>query len=105
MDIINLTPHKINIYNEDGQEVMEVAPSGTVAKITTIRKKIGDILGIPIYKTVTGDPEGLPEQKPKTLYVVSGMFRSIVSRADLYQPGELLRDEDGNPIGCVGLSQ
>jgi hypothetical protein len=104
--IINLTPHEINIFNENGDElVMSVEPSGTIARIATERERIMYILDVPIFITKTGQAEGLPEPKPGIIYIVSGMFRSHAGRSDLYQPGELLRDDEGRPIGCIGLSQ
>jgi len=27
------------------------------------------------------------------------------AREDVFSPGELLRGEDGQPIGCIGLTQ
>jgi hypothetical protein len=105
MKIVNLTPHKINIYNEAREQIFVIVPSGTVAKITVFMEKVGDILGVPIFKTTIGQPEGLPERSEGIIYIVSGMFRSHVKRDDLYQPGELLRDDEGRPIGCIGLSQ
>jgi hypothetical protein len=105
MNIVNLTPHKINIFNEDNEEITVIDPSGIVAKIGTKRKKIATVLSIPFFLTEIEQPEGLPEPAEGTIYIVSGMFRSHVDRPDLYQPGELLRDDEGRPIGCIGLSQ
>lgn len=105
MNIINLTPHNINIYNENGDPVLIVKPTGTIARIGEKREKTGTILGFPIFKTIVGEPESCPPQIEDTIYIVSGMFRSHVNRSDLYQPGELLRDGEGRPIGCIGLSQ
>jgi hypothetical protein len=105
MNIVNLTPHNINIHNEDGEQVMVIGPSGSIAKIAIERKKVKTILGFPVFNSTPSGPEGLPPEKPDTIYIVSGMFRSHVQRPDLYQPGELLRDGEGQPIGCTGLSQ
>jgi hypothetical protein len=105
MNIVNLTPHKINIFDENGNEIAVIEPSGTIAKIGMTRERSGFLAGIPTFKTVLGDPEGLPPKLDGVIYIVSGMFRSHVQRPDLYQPGELLRDDEGRPIGCIGLSQ
>lgn len=103
--IINLTPHQINIYNEEKELVTEVAPSGVVARVSVKRGRKGAIDGIPLFVTAYGAVENLPEQDGNT-YIVSGLVRAAAGdRFDLYQPGELLRDADGRPIGCIGLSQ
>jgi hypothetical protein len=110
MNIVNLTPHTINIYDENHTEILAVPPSGNIAKISVNREKVASVRmpmgsNIPIFETTSGEPEGLPEEKLDTILIVSGMFRAHVNRSDLYQPGELLRDENGQPIGCVGLSR
>jgi len=105
MNIVNLTPHELNVFNEDGQSVATIPASGQVARISVERKQIGDINGIPLFETKIGEPTGLPERQPDAIYVVSYMFRANFDREDLWQPGELLRNEAGQPIGCIGLSR
>lgn len=105
MDIINLTPHEINIYNDNKSLVVSVPPSGELVRVNVLREKVEIEDGIEFYKTVVGEVTGLPAKKKDTIYIASGMVRSHVKRADLWQPGELLRDDKGRPIGCVGLSQ
>lgn len=106
MNIVNLTPHSINIYNTDKQLIRTIEPSGMIARINTVKETVGEIDGIPLFETrITSEPVGLPPAEDGTIYIVSGIFRSIFDRADLCQPGELLRDSSGNPIGCIGLSR
>ncbi len=104
MKIINLTPHELNIY-DDKALVMAIPPSGRIARIGIEKDLIDTINGIPVFQSKAGEPEGLPDQAENTIFVVSGIFRSVCPRQDLYQPGELLRNESGQPIGCIGLSQ
>jgi hypothetical protein len=105
MDIINLTPHTLNIFNEAGEEIAVLPPSGQVARVATSKQLLEVRGGIPLYVTELGDIEGLPEPEDGTIFVVSGLFRSACSRPDLWQPGELLRNEAGQTVGCIGLSQ
>lgn len=111
MNIINLTPHSINIHNEDERLIMTVEPSGKIARIGTTTVKTGHVGNVPLFETkVTGEPvvvgdTPFPEEQLDTIYIVSGLFRSHFSRPDIYQPGRLLRDGDGKPVGCIGLSQ
>lgn len=103
--IVNLTPHAINICNEDGEPIVTVEPSGEIARIDVSRRIMGMINGIiPVFSSQMGMPYRLPSRIENTIYIVSGMFKAQVDRSDLYQPGELLRNEKRQPIGCIGLS-
>ena len=109
MKILNCTPHALNIYNESGVLVNTVEPSGTVARVTVTRKLVGIVYDMPVYKTTYGEIDGLPEydESKMDFVVVSGLVRSALkdTRPDVYQPGELKRDDDGRVIGCIGLTQ
>ena len=106
MKFINLTPHVINILAEDGGRILELAPSGGIARVASTSVKIGDVDGVPFFETKLGEPEGVPEPEAGTTFVVSGLLRAACpGRDDLMQPGRLVRDETGKPIGCIGLSR
>jgi len=109
MEIINLTTHSLSLYNEAGELVLEVPPSGTVARVKTLAVKAGETPeGVPLYQTEFGGIEGLPAPQPDTIYAVSALVRGhpdVQARLDVYSPGRLLRDEDGRPIGAVGLTR
>lgn len=116
MKIINLTPHDIQIMNEDKEIVKIIPPSGKVARLESEKEIVGTSIfpGILFFKTKYGIPVLLnefdqtfqfPPQTENKLYIVSGLFRAGCPRSDLWQPGELVRDNEGQPIGCIGLSQ
>jgi hypothetical protein len=106
MKLVNLTPHTIDIYNRNKELVLSVPPSGQVARVETEIRFTGESNGIPLFVTKTGRVIDLPAgPHGDTMYIVSGMLRSYVDRSDLFQPGELLRDDSGRPMGCIGLSQ
>lgn len=106
-NILNLTPHALNIHDEQGNHVLTVPPSGAVARCKVARKKSGSIEGVPLFVTELGEVEGLPDENGDcAIVVVSGLVRSALpDRLDLWQPGELLRNEQGRVIGCIGLSR
>jgi hypothetical protein len=66
----------------------------------------GGILLPVIRKRFAVVVEGLPAPKEGTVYVVSFLTaRAVPDREDVYFPGEALRDDGGNIIGCVGLAR
>jgi len=100
MKFVNLTPHAIN-EKISGQTF---APSGSVARVATGKEYRGDFEGIPTYRTTYGKVVGLPQPQDGVVYIVSGMVLAAISgRNDVFAPGELVRDENGNPIGCEGF--
>lgn len=106
MNIINLTPHSLNIHDENGEHIVTVPPSGTVARIEVERRLTGEQDDIPLFETIAGDCDELPAPQADTIYVVSGFVRATVpDRVDVFQPGELLRNDAGQVVGCVGLSR
>ena len=104
MTIVNLTPHAVTFIKDDGNAI--VPPSGTVARLTTETKTIGNIDGIPVTTTVFGDITGLPDRKPDTVYIVSALVAGRVpDRDDVFIPNDSVRDEAGRIIGCKSLGR
>lgn len=103
--IINLTPHTINVIVDNG-ETVDIQPSGQVARVAATTIKKGEISGLPIFESLFGEVEGLPPRKLGTFYIVSRLVLQACSdRDDLLAPGQLVRDEEGRPIGCKVLSR
>lgn len=103
MNLVNLTPHKITILTQGA--TVEVPPSGQVARIASTKAPV-EVEGCPVpLSTVRwGAPEGVPEEQPGTLLIVSALVReALPHRQDLASPGDLVRDESGQPTGCKGL--
>lgn len=108
MNFVNLTPHELNIYNRDGEHVTDIEPSGDTVRVDVSRDVVDEIGDIPILETEYGEVDGLPEPEEGVVYIVSGFVKthpSVESREDVYSPGELVRDDEGNPIGCKGLNR
>lgn len=100
---INLTPHVINIVLEDGS-TLNVAASGNIARVETAIASAGFVGGVPTYRRTFGKVVGLPEAAEGTVLIVSALVAQAAPRADVYSPGELVRGEGGQPIGCKGLT-
>lgn len=98
--IVNLTPHAIVVGSRS------FPPSGTVARVATVTEKIGDVEGIPVFKTFFGKVEGLPPIEAGRFLIVSGLVASAASdRHDLLSPSGLVRDGEGKVIGCEGFTR
>lgn len=104
MTIMNCTPHAINIMDSEGKEILTLEPSGICPRCSVERKKVGDINGIPINKSVFGDVYDLPSPQPDTIYIVSRVVAEAARREDLYIVDDAVRDENGKIIGCRALA-
>lgn len=103
LQVLNLTPHALNLVLPDGS-VKAVPPSGQVARCASSSAPAGEFDGIPLSKTTFGQVQDLPEPKDGVLLVVSALVRQAVpTRTDVASPGDLVRDEAGNVVGCKGL--
>lgn len=101
--MINMTPHEINVYDGD-KVVVTIPPSGQIARVSERATKVGTIDSVTLYTTQRGDVTGLPEPVAGTLYIVSAQVRlAVPERSDVASPGNLVRNQDGQPIGCSGL--
>ena len=104
MTIMNCTPHPINIMDSEGKEILTLEPSGICPRCSVERKKVGDINGIPINKSVFGDVYDLPSPQLDTIYIVSRVVAEAARREDLYIVDDAVRDENGRIIGCRALA-
>ncbi len=129
--LVNLTPHQINFitsYNiEIGQDelgtpeyvteerIHSIEPSGTVARCRVERQNVDSFIledigdwdiTIPITKTRFGEVEGLPAPEKGTIYIVSNLVaQAVPEREDVFFPDDVVRDENGNVIGCRALGK
>ena len=100
MNFINLTPHIIKEVNSG----KEFAPSGAVARVSSEKEELQKLGEIPVFEVTFGEVQDIPEPKEGVYYIVSGMVLSAASdRTDLVAPGDLVRNEEGQPIGCNGF--
>lgn len=100
----NYTPHAINIVRADGSIVMTIPSEGVSIRLKTETAQVGEVNGIPLTKTIFGEPEGLPEEREDTILVVSQLVKNALpDRKDLVVPAEQVRDAEGRVIGCLSL--
>ena len=90
-------------YAPPARRNLEFSRAGS---FNTTKIQIDKVNDIPLFMTSFGEASGLPESDPNIIFIVSLLVRQAVpERQDLYSPGELLRDDSGQPIGCIGLSR
>jgi len=107
MRLINKCPHKLKLYDEAGRLVAELPPEHPPTRVAVRREKVGETPeGVPIFSTTYHSLDGVPPKVEGVAYVVSGLVVSACpEREDFYQPGELLRDSQGNVVGAVGVTR
>ena len=110
-NVINLTPHTINLVAEDGTQLLSLESQG-VARVASTTGVVGYLqvggVAVPQTHTTFGEVEGLPDPTSGVGYVVSNMIISALAqqgirRNDLFTPGLQVRDEQGRVIGCRSL--
>ena len=101
MKIVNLTSHTIN----ETTTGKAFPASGTIARVKTNNSKAAIVQDVPVYSTTFGEVEGLPAQQEGTTYIVSSLVLNAVpsNRTDVVAPGNLQRNEHGQPVGCMGF--
>ena len=98
-EVVNLTPHAIQVVGYE-----EIPASGVAPRVAMKTKAAGFITGLPISTTEYGEVQGLPEKMEGVYLIVSKMLKDACpDRDDLLYPAELVRDDKGNIIGCKSL--
>lgn len=105
-DIINLTPHAINVLDSNNEDLFTIPSSGTVARAEQMRTSTGDLNGVPVSKTSYGKTIDLPNEAAGVAYIVSALTaQAAPQRKDLYIVDDLVRDAKGQIIGCRAFAQ
>lgn len=104
MNIINLTPHALNLMVNG--EMVEI-PSTGLARCATSVNEVAFLDGIRIVQTHYGEVSGLPEPKEGTIYVVSAMVLAALagSRDDVFGPADYIRNDAGQVVGARALTK
>ena len=102
--LLNLTPDPVLIFDDDGQLVEEVLPSGHIAYIEEESTELPSLEGMPMRRVVRGRIIGLLKPEAGVLQIVDSMVFHVSRRVDVVTPGPLLRDSTGRVRGCIGLT-
>lgn len=97
-EIVNLTPHMVNIWR--GSDVIVIPTSGNVARIQIQSKNCGECCGVPVVRSTDRKVIGLPAPKNGTVFLVSSVVAKAVCRPDVLSPDTtdegVIRDGNGN---------
>ena len=128
MEIINLTPHDINFYEEEHTQKIKgcyyiipgalpyhtIPASGITARAAQTEDNLPAIdcngVRVPLLQMTYGDPVNLPEPEKGKAYVVSALTVAAAkaakrSTSDLYIVARTVRNEVGAVIGACALSK
>ena len=117
--IKNLTPHAVNIIGADGSTLISFEPDSTIpaprlkrAKADMIEIKVQGGVQVPVSLGADlvqefEDSAGLPDAEEGVLFIVSrfvAVEAAKMGRKDFLVPDLLVRDDEGNIIGCKALA-
>ena len=130
---INLTEHNVSVLGDDNEVLVTFYPALNTDTDNPVRvpmtsedlgyfdvdctcAHVGEIADtgdeetgpnaqVVIVRTAYGSVENLPAPQPETLYIVSSMIQAnCPERQDLVVPAPLVRNDEGEIIGCQGFS-
>ena len=106
MILKNFTPHNVVIVINESTKI--VIPSDGITRVTETKTPSTsiDVDGVTIETFVSafGEVENLPPKEEGVMVIVSALVASAAKgRDDLLVPGELVRDDGGNIVGCKSL--
>lgn len=105
--VYNLTPHALNVIDRDGN-VTVIPASGAIARVATEEILVGRLGFSEVVQRRFGDVDwgfDMPQMKKDTVYIVSSLVASAIKdRHDILVPGTLVRNDEGQPIGCKGFA-
>lgn len=103
---INLTPHVLNVKQDDGS-FLAIPPSGMVARVEVKKTRLFVQDGVVFYGTQKGVIQDLPAAQDNVpmdkVYITSLIVAQVALRPDVVSPGTLIRNAEGQPVGCDGL--
>lgn len=129
--LINMTPHDINIlddsnvsfdkagrgYKVNGDPIIRgtCEPSGIVLRCSQKETEAGELNGIKLYKVKFGRVVHTAKDgsvvtfnvpvKEGVYYIVSNIIKNALSgRPDLLVPTRVVRNDKGQPVGCLGFA-
>lgn len=107
MQVLNLTPHTIDVMAADGSITATFPPSGEVARCVMEFGDEGELLpGVPVGSVRYGEVVGLPAPTPDVCLLVSVIVKlACPHRPDLLVVANEVRNKSGRVVGCRGFGR
>lgn len=104
--LMNMTPHPVIILDGENHEVMRFESDGQIRLDSVVDRNYDPVCGVPTCRTFFRDPVGLPDREDGKFYIVSQLVKSACrDRRDLLVPSDVVRDDEGNIVGCRSLGR
>ena len=111
MNLINLTPHPVNLLNEQDETILTLPghpnpPRLKQSDVVTghfqvFEEQTSTVISVPLSSTQFGEIQNLPDEVKGTLLIVSRLVMTACpDRDDLIVPNQPVRDEKGRIVGC-----
>lgn len=102
MDIVNMTPHPINLLDEDNNPIQTIAPSGDTIRLSQEEQVVDSIDGVDVLYITFSASDSLPEPIEGTYFIVSALVANAYpERIDFLMVAGTVRDENGRIAGCT----
>jgi len=103
---VNCTPHSVTLLDGDNNVVFTLPKCEEAPRLHQSTIQVDIVAGVSITETTFGQTQNLPEPIKGVFLIVSRLVLSAnPSRTDLVVPNELVRDSNGNIVGCKSLSR
>ena len=102
MNIVNMTPHPINLLDLANQPMQTIEPSGVSIRLAQSETVVDSLNGVDVLLITFSASDTLPEQVEGTYYVVSALVATAYpERKDFLMVARTVRGDDGRIIGCT----
>lgn len=104
--LINLTPHPITIIVHDDHRIT-LPPAAEPARVSSDTYSSPPLVVDGEYVPVTAHRNqhvsNVPPAEEGIIYIAPLLVALTAKRSDVLAPDRLIRDANGQPIGCYGL--
>ena len=107
MEILNLTPHPVNIINGEGVMTATFPVAGPAPRLAELVESLPAVDGLPVNKvSYSEEITNLPAPHKGVLLIVSRITAAAVTgREDILFPHGEVRDENGRILGVRALGR
>lgn len=103
--IINTTPHPLVVFDDDGNEILNIPKASSPFRLDEKLADDGEINNVPVVEKTFLKADD-PFSDPEACYYVSfPVAQSFPEKSNLLFAGEIVRDEDGRIKGIKSFAR